>query len=465
MARVHGSDTRVTEFEPSITPTYESPTEQLPARSRVVSPTAARRFTRQVPVAIVARVRSGQLAPLRRLLEQIGEDAAGNAELPLGRLRTAHFARLVVLEATRDLNGQPIPPQLLYMSDVDEPLSDHLDDLLRLAPGLDHVFGCCEGYPPRAEATPAARLEWLESHMIQTQAFYVNTTGRTVSQIQQEALLRDEIERFVDRAELDDRGPLGVRAAIQEHIDSLPRFAWARTPASGPGLLDIARDVAAVALPLAGAVAAAPLIAPLLPVYAVLLRWQELHDVVETTRPAAAHDLLLGELEDRGPQNQFSAIGFVKPGLLRRVTIEVAIRGLDTAARHIFNRGTLAGIKTIHFAHWTKLDSGRRLIFASNYDGTVKSYNDDFIDRVWWGLNLVFSNGVGWPRTFLLIWGGAQDEQAFKNYLRCHQIPTQVWYSAYPGLTAVNISNNAKIRAGLFGPMNAVEVEKWLRLI
>jgi hypothetical protein len=143
----------------------------------------------------------------------------------------------------------------------------------------------------------------------------------------------------------------------------------------------------------------------------------------------------------------------------------VALRGLDLASRHVFNHGSLAGVKTIHFAHWTKLDSGRRLIFASNYDGTVKSYNDDFIDKVWWGLNLVFSNGVGWPKTVLLIWGGAQDEQAFKYYLRRHQIPTQVWYSAYPDLTAVNIDNNAKIRAGLVGSMSSEEAEQWLRLI
>ena len=245
----------------------------------------------------------------------------------------------------------------------------------------------------------------------------------------------------------------------------VPELAWARAPVPGPGPLDIARDVVAVALPAVGVLAAAPVLVPLLPLYALLLRWQELHDVVETAPLTAAHERQLAELEDRGPVNQFSAVGLLKPGLLRRVTIGVALRGLDLASRHVFNHGALVGIKTIHFAHWTTLDSGRRMIFASNYDGTVKSYNDDFIDKVWWGTNLVFSNGVGWPRTFLLIWGGLQDEQAFKNYLRRHQIPTQVWYSAYPDLTAVNIDNNAKIRAGLVGSMNSEEAEQWLRLI
>jgi len=439
-------------------------TDQLAARSRVVPRTTARRFTRQLPVTIVARVRPRQLAPLRRLLERMGEDAAGNDKLPFGRLRTAHYARLVLLEATRDLNGKPIPAQLVYVSDIDEPLSEHLDDLLELAPGLDRVFGCCEGYPVRREVTREARVRWLERHMIDTQAFYVNTVGRTVPQIRREALLHSEIEQFLDRTEWHGRDPVEVRAAIQDHVNTRPGLEWARTPEPGPGPLEVARDIVAVAIPIAGVLAAAPVLVPLLPVYAVLLRWHELHDMVETERPTAAHERLLGELEDRGPTNQFSSVGFVKPGLLRRVTINVALRGLDLASRHVFNHGALVGIKTIHFAHWTLLDSGRA-IFASNYDGTLKSYNDDFIDKVWWGTNLVFTNVVGWPRTFLLIWGGLQDEQAFKHFMRRHQIPTQVWYAAYPDLTAVNIDNNAKIRAGLQGSMNSEEAEQWLRLI
>jgi hypothetical protein len=424
-----------------------------------------RRLTRQLAVTIVAPVRPRQLASLRRLLERIGEDPAGNGELPFGRLRTAHFARLVLLEKSRDLDGEVIPAQLVYMSDVDEPLSDHLDDLLALAPGLDGVFGRCEGYPPRRELTRASRRRWLERHMIKTQAFYVNTVGRTLPQIQQESLLQSEIEQFLDRGEWDGCEPLEVRAAIQDYVSTHPELAWARAAAPGPGPLEVGRDVAAVAVPVLGALAAAPVLVPLLPFYAVLLRWHELHDVVETAPLTAAHERRLAELEDLGPTNQFSAVGFVKPGLLRRVTMDVALRGLDLACRHVFNRGSLVGIKTIHFAHWTKLESGGQFMFASNYDGTVKSYNDDFIDKVWWGTNLVFSNGVGWPRSFLLIWGGLRDEQAFKSYLRRHQIPTQVWYAAYPDLSVVNIDNNAKIRAGLFGSMNREEAERWLRLI
>ena len=106
-------------------------------------------------------------------------------------------------------------------------------------------------------------------------------------------------------------------------------------------------------------------------------------------------------------------------------------------------------MKTIHFARWVFLDGKRRMFFASNYDGSLESYMDDFIDKVAWGLNLVFSNGVGYPRARWLVFGGARDELAFKDYLRVHQVPVRVWYSAYGDLTALNIAQNERLRAGL----------------
>jgi hypothetical protein len=109
------------------------------------------------------------------------------------------------------------------------------------------------------------------------------------------------------------------------------------------------------------------------------------------------------------------------------------------------------------------LDDKRRLIFASNYDGSLESYMDDFIDKVAWGLNAAFSNGRGYPKTRWLLFGGAKDEPAFKNYLRNHQIPTQIWYSAYDDLTADNIANNAAVRAGLHGAMTDPQVEAWVK--
>ena len=138
---------------------------------------------------------------------------------------------------------------------------------------------------------------------------------------------------------------------------------------------------------------------------------------------------------------------------------------LNNAARHIYDRGHLTRVGTIHFARWVFLNDKQRILFASNYDGSLESYMDDFINKVGWGLNVVFSNGVGYPRTDWLLLHGAKNEQKFKHFLRRHQLPTEVWYNAHPGLTALDLERKTRIRAGIDHPsMSDAEIEEWLRL-
>jgi hypothetical protein len=135
-------------------------------------------------------------------------------------------------------------------------------------------------------------------------------------------------------------------------------------------------------------------------------------------------------------------------------------------ARHLFTRGFLARVQTIHFARWVPMDGGSRMLFASNYDGGHEAYMDDFINKVAWGLNLVFSNGVGWPRTDWLLLRGARREHLFKYYQRRHQVPTQVWYKAYPGLTLTDLERNQQIRRGLERQrLSDSEALAWLKLL
>jgi hypothetical protein len=106
------------------------------------------------------------------------------------------------------------------------------------------------------------------------------------------------------------------------------------------------------------------------------------------------------------------------------------------------------------------------MVFASSYDGGHEAYMDDFINKVAWGLNLVFSSGVGWPSTDWLILRGARREKLFKYLQRRHQIPTQVWYKAYPGLTLLDLDRNQRIRQGLqSGGLSDAAVLDWLRLL
>ena len=43
-------------------------------------------------------------------------------------------------------------------------------------------------------------------------------------------------------------------------------------------------------------------------------------------------------------QNPFAVVGFVRPGLLRLVTIRVVMSAIDYAVRHVYNHASLAGI-------------------------------------------------------------------------------------------------------------------------
>jgi hypothetical protein len=208
-----------------------------------------------------------------------------------------------------------------------------------------------------------------------------------------------------------------------------------------------------------------PLLLVLAAVAAIQLRRLEKSDpeLCSRTDPAYAADL--AAIEDHQVSNQFSAMGSLKPGVVRLWTTIVVLWAIDYAARHLYTRGRLARVRTIHFARWVFLDRRKRILFLSNYDGSLESYMDDFINKVGFGLNVVFSNGIGYPRTDWLIVGGCRDERKFKEYLRRHQMPTQVWYKAYPGLTAIDLERNVRIREGFESALTEEAAREWVALL
>ena len=197
--------------------------------------------------------------------------------------------------------------------------------------------------------------------------------------------------------------------------------------------------------------------------FVVALRWHEQTDPIipQPYDPEKVTRLRKGE--DHDVTNQYTAIGSLKPGRFRLWTVLAIVCVIDWIARHICTRGTLGRIATIHSAHWVFIDRYRRGFFCTNYDGTHEAYMDDFINKVGFGLNLAFSGAVAYPTTDWLLARGAWLEQDFKRYQRHHQIPTDVWYKAYPGLTARDLSRNSRIRNGFEKPqMSDDEIRRWL---
>lgn len=421
----------------------------------------------QSALTIAAEVRPEATEDLRRLLASMGDGVANGSVIDLGAPEAVHFARLVLVDAATDLRGAPLPAWLVYMADVDVPKQQHLVELVDEAgDGIDRLFGHCVNYPS-APATPEQRADYLRACVVKEQARYVNWVGRGERQIRDEARLRERIEAYLDEHadELDGRDAGEVARELRRFVETDESLAWARRPAEGlPVGFRLRELVHAVAIPLL-VLLLLPLILLGLPIFVVLLRVHERRDPAPHVKPPPELTERLAALEDHVVLNPFTAIGLVKTGLFRRLTLSTVLFAIDYVTRHVFNRGDLAGVKTIHFARWAFLDGKRRMIFASNYDGSLESYMDDFIDKIAWGLNIVFSNGYGFPRARFLILDGARDELAFKDYLRLHQVPTHVWHSAYGRLTALNITNNARIRAGLQRDAGEADTVEWLRAL
>ncbi|CAN7453105.1 hypothetical protein LJR084_003069 [Variovorax sp. LjRoot84] len=432
-------------------------------------------MTPQSHFMVVAAIAPGREASLRKLLATMnvrpGVVDPANALLPFAAFPRLHFARFAVLgDATMadlEVFGLPrprLPIYLVFMGDCDGPGREQLAELVqRAGEGLRRIFSHCKALDPRDDL-----LDWLIEHDRPVAAPYVNWIGRTVQQIREESALQRALSARVPRGVTD--------AAVDPQTMRRQLLAFARAeqaagrlvltpPAQTPLDWQIRNLLHAIGLPLAGLVLL-PLLIVLLPVFLVLLRRHEKRDPEYCPRPRAAAVREMQELEDHDLSNSFTALGPVKPGLFRRWLVQLLLVLIAYACRHVFGRGHLGRVRTIHFAHWVFLDDKTRVLFASSYDGSHESYMDDFINKVAWGLNLIFSNGFGWPRTDWLIKGGAHHELRFKYYQRGHQLPTQVWYKAYPGLTLADLDRNRRIREGFERvEMSDAQVLAWLRLL
>ncbi|HEY2815727.1 MAG TPA: hypothetical protein VGK44_01195 [Casimicrobiaceae bacterium] len=433
-------------------------------------------MTPQSSFMVVAPIDAEREADLRALLASMN-DAPGrakpdNALIPFGAFETLHFARLLVVDdqTLDDIRAHALPRNaypiyLAFLGDVDGDADDFLKRLATDAgKGLNAIFSCCEGFSAGDDL-----LEWMKRHRRRSAADYVNWRGRTVRRAREDAALREGLERYADGNAQDLAGlpPQQIHARLRQFVEgerSAGRLAL--TPeASTPLGWWIANALNLIGVPLL-----LLLFSPLLIVVGVIvlirLRRLEKSDPEMCFRVDQAHSDELAALEDHDVSNQFSALGAVKPGIVRLWTVTFVLVIIDWSARHLYTRGRLARVRTIHFARWVWIDENKRILFLSNYDGSLESYMDDFINKVGFGLNVVFSNGIGYPRANWLLCDGCKDERKFKEYLRRHQLPTEVWYAAYPDLTAVDLERNGRIRDGIELPsMSEAAAREWMGLL
>jgi hypothetical protein len=413
---------------------------------------------------VTAPVKPDRVQDLRDLLATMNSGPGMvdpmNPLVPFGRFDTIHVARFVIADdqTLDDRAAFPSLPAserilLIFLADCDGP-GDEL--LARIAAeagsGLRQIFAHCDDFDARADL-----LAWMRAHQTPPTAIYVNWIGRTVRQAREEAGLHEALR--VALAGMSERDARQLHAKLRAAMANGPRLTPIERRSLGQwigfilGILGLL--ILAILLFIPTIIVA--------PFFLIALRRAETTDPVIRKRVNATYTRAIAIDEDRDVANPFSAIGSLKPGWFRLAITVVALRAVGLSAIFLYNRGRLARVSTIHFARWVLLDGNRRVFFASNYDGSLESYMDDFINKVAFGLNLVFSNGIAYPPTDYLVHRGAWREQMFKHFLHRRQVKTDVWYKAYPGLTNADLARNARIRQGLEKPhLSDDEARRWL---
>lgn len=416
-------------------------------------------------LTLLHRIKPGRKPALRAYLDSLGTNIGHVADFEFEALTLVHFMRWVVVDDPHDVDGGT----LMFESNHDETSEAHLRELLeRGAPALHRIYAHCAGYPAGGDrldpADVPAVVTFLQEHAIAYEAFHLANHAKSAGRIRDEAAAREAIQLFLnERQRHADWGGLSASEkydAIRQHLEESGLLTVLLEPQpSAPDSSSLAwiGRLAAIALPLA------PLLLLAAPGLAAVLRAKELND--EPAPPGFPPEWVrkLAEREDFQVQNQLTHVVALKPGWFRKLLLRTVLRTINLLARYEYNQGNLGGITTIHYARWVLIEEGRRLVFFSNYDGSWESYLGDFVDKAHVGLTSIWSNTEGFPRTKWLIGEGATDEDNFKAWTRSHQIPTPLWYSAYPELTVRNIRQNTRICAGLVQkPVGAEALAAWL---
>ncbi len=401
-------------------------------------------------LTVLAPLRPGADVALRPVLRAIGDDIRGRRLAAVGAARPhidfprsgrIHFARFALLPDPDRGEGRM---RLLYSSNHDGDLASHLEELSALTSDLDAVWGSCEGYAGRASFPGFVR-----AHALQPHAFYIAFREGSVAQVRRGVDLRRRRQQDVDRAWPDVTGDLRTDdrgSAIAERVVMRLR-ALAR---ASPVPLDVLR--AAIRYGPSNVWSAGRAIVASLD-RVPLLRFFNALTANRMTPMGSPHSSVPldqsglvrttatpgGEpppsfREDAVAQNQLTLLTPVDPRRVRR--LQAVLAGIDTYARRLSPPGSLLGISTIHFVRWLLIDEGRRLLMLSDYDGSWESYIDEFAEMILSGLDAIWSSAPGYPPD------GARDLPAFKWFLRSHQIPAELFYSAYPATTTLHIRAN-----------------------
>ena len=419
---------------------------------------------KQNALTVVVPIKSGQEGPLEDYLTLIGEDIMGNRNntfVHFSKSPSTHFARWAILRKNKLTKTQSLGQRLFFSSNFDGDLDAYLKELVDvMGPGMEDIWNKCEGYAAGVCRDVAKFTRFIKKYSLKNQAFYVGFPGITVQEI---------------------ASSMGIRKLVNQMLDS---------KTARKDLTDLRARLYSAQQPCVSSRGARPNLAelhgqpPVPLVQRILERSIGIKhggDPNPNSRVETSSDL--SSIEDKAGvvQNQMTAITPIKPGMWPRIALRIWLVGVINWFRsflillengrglhwRLLRRllfflpkagppGQLNGITTIHFARWAVIDRGKNLLFESNYDGSWEKYIDDFVDLSAFGMNMIWANCIDFPL------GGCRDIETFKVYIRDSQLPTQVFYSAYPDETVLNIVNDLECRRALEPLLQQRSVERFL---
>jgi len=432
-------------------------------------------------------IRPGEEEALRAALQAIGDDVRGerlaarpdDPHIDFPRSRLIHFARLALLDDPDRGTGRR---RLLFASIHDGSLSDHLRELASLTSDVDAIWGRCEGYPG-----PARFEAFVSAHALSPQAFYSAFPGETVETIHRALDVRRRFETILDRP---DAAAFLARAEEATAPPAWPDLHDALLAASGAlpkpfvavrrglaivvdgvallrrhGIGNLMRGIRQVTASLGRFPAAAffnrltgNVMKPLRSTFSTVAI-----EACGPCAPQAPGDVIPSvnregtprfDEEDAVSQNQLTLVTSIGPG--GRAQVEAVLALIDAYARRLAPPGSLVGISTIHFVRWLVFDEGRRLMLVSDYDGSWEAYIDEFAELILSGLDAIWGTALGYPPE------GARDLAAFKRFLRCHQAPAAVFYSAYPSATVLSLRADLALARAVAEGLREGRTRDWL---
>ncbi|WAL61490.1 catalase family protein [Thermocoleostomius sinensis] len=366
-----------------------------------------------------------------------------------------HFSRFVILEDQGTLKG--LEPHLYFSTNYDGAFEDYIQELIALmGDKLDKIFECCEGYTVGWALNPARLTRFIRSHSFQPENVFYNAYqftqskyGLSVAAIRQNAEIYAILKRLLQYFD-----SLGFKLSLLDFYSislpaSLPAPSiWSTIIETVKKLVEKRSD-------------------SLLGVGSKLLQFllginsnrpPDLVKIVELNEqfdlPGFKRNLkTLTALEDKITQNQITVLTPLKTWRLPYgIEVDWFYRIALTIVLFLLKRGAPNGLPklgTIHLARWvivdleTQVNKRRRkasyLLFESNYDEAWDAYIDDFVRYTRDGMNVIWGPCVGFPET------GADDIEWFKYYIRQHQFPAQMFYSAHPNLSIGQIQRDRKI--------------------